>query len=85
LQTAVILCSLKAILEAKHERPAPLLLETHKRAYFWPFSLAFGLLGLVPRQATTGGKPRLLHISKRGNGHRNVVTVALAKSTRMMR
>ena len=26
-------------------------------------------LGLVPRQATTGGKPRLLHISKRGNGY----------------
>jgi transposase len=24
-------------------------------------------LGLVPRQATTGGKPRLLGISKRGN------------------
>jgi transposase len=26
-------------------------------------------LGLVPRQATTGGKPRLLHISRRGNGY----------------
>jgi transposase len=26
-------------------------------------------LGLVPRQATTGGKPRLLGISKRGNGY----------------
>src|SRR6185437_12366388 len=25
-------------------------------------------LGLVPRQMTTGGKPRLLRISKRGNG-----------------
>jgi transposase len=25
--------------------------------------------GLVPRQATTGGKPRLLRISKRGNGY----------------
>ena len=24
-------------------------------------------LGLVPRQATTGGKPRLLGITKRGN------------------
>ena len=26
-------------------------------------------LGLVPRQASTGGKPRLLGISKRGNGY----------------
>jgi transposase len=26
-------------------------------------------MGLVPRQATTGGKPRLLGISKRGNGY----------------
>ena len=26
-------------------------------------------LGLVPRQMTTGGKPRLLGISKRGNGY----------------
>ena len=26
-------------------------------------------LGLVPKQATTGGKPKLLGISKRGNGH----------------
>src|SRR3954452_1573825 len=26
-------------------------------------------LGLVPRQATTGGRPRLLGISKRGNGY----------------
>jgi transposase len=26
-------------------------------------------LGLVPRQATTGGKPKLLGISKRGNGY----------------
>src|SRR5919107_1366781 len=26
-------------------------------------------LGLVPRQVTTGGKPRLLGISKRGNGY----------------
>src|SRR3954470_22295648 len=28
-----------------------------------------GWLGRVPRQATTGGKPRLLGISKRGNGY----------------
>jgi len=26
-------------------------------------------LGLVPRQMTTGGKPRLLGITKRGNGY----------------
>src|SRR4051794_4609569 len=26
-------------------------------------------LGLVPRQATTGGKPRLLGITKRGNAY----------------
>jgi transposase len=26
-------------------------------------------LGLVPRQVTTGGKPQLLGISKRGNRH----------------
>jgi transposase len=26
-------------------------------------------LGLVPRQMTTGGKPKLLGISKRGNGY----------------
>jgi hypothetical protein len=26
-----------------------------------------GLVGLVPRQIATGGKPRLLGISKRGN------------------
>jgi transposase len=26
-------------------------------------------LGLVPKQMTTGGKPKLLGISKRGNGY----------------
>src|SRR5438874_8499164 len=32
-------------------------------------------LGLVPRQATTGGKPRLLHISKRGNGYLRMLLI----------
>src|SRR4029453_5227091 len=32
-------------------------------------------LGLAPRQATTGGKPRLLGISKRGNRYRGVVLI----------
>ena len=31
--------------------------------------------GLVPRQATTGGKPRLLRISKRGNGYLRVLLI----------
>ncbi len=30
-------------------------------------------LGLVPRQRTTGGKPRLLGISKRGNRYLNLI------------
>src|SRR5262245_18031086 len=32
-------------------------------------------LGLVPRQATTGGKPRLLRISKRGNGYLRMLLI----------
>jgi transposase len=31
--------------------------------------------GLVPRQATTGGKPRLLRISKRGKGYLRVLLI----------
>ena len=47
-------------------------------------------LGLVPRQATTGGKPRLLGINKRGNkylrkllihGARSAIPMLLASST----
>jgi transposase len=30
---------------------------------------------LVPRPATTGGKPRLLRISKRGNGYLRVLLI----------
>jgi transposase len=42
-------------------------------------------LGLVPRQATTGGKPRLLGISKRGNRHlrKNLVHGARAALPRL--
>src|SRR4029453_13374750 len=32
-------------------------------------------LGLVPRQATTGGKPKLLRISKRGNGYLGLLLI----------
>ena len=32
-------------------------------------------LGLVPKQVTTGGKPKLLGISKRGNGYLRSFTV----------
>ena len=32
-------------------------------------------LGLVPRQSTTGGKPRLLGISKRGNKYRRKLLI----------
>jgi transposase len=44
-----------------------------------------GWLGLVPRQATTGGKPRLLGISKRGNRHlrKNLVHGARAVLPRL--
>ena len=37
-------------------------------------------LGLVPRQATTGGKPRLLGISKRGNVYLRRLLVHGARS-----
>jgi transposase len=37
-------------------------------------------LGLVPRQATTGGKPRLLRISKRGNGYLRVLLIHGART-----
>jgi transposase len=37
-------------------------------------------LGLVPRQATTGGKPRLLRISKRGNGHLQMLLIHGART-----
>ena len=36
--------------------------------------------GLVPRQATTGGKPRLLHISKRGNGYLRMLLIHGART-----
>lgn len=36
--------------------------------------------GLVPRQATTGGKPRLLRISKRGNGYLRVLLIHGART-----
>ena len=39
------------------------------RSFAWGRDLA-AWLGLTPRQATTGGKPRLLGISKRGNRYR---------------
>ena len=38
------------------------------QSFGWGRDLA-AWLGLVPRQATTGGRPRLLGISKRGNRH----------------
>ena len=38
-------------------------------------------LGLVPRQATTGGKPRLLHISKRGNGYLRMLLIHGARTS----
>lgn len=37
-------------------------------------------LGLVPRQATTGGKPRLLGISKRGNRYLRMLLIHGARS-----
>src|SRR5207245_11327605 len=37
-------------------------------------------LGLVPHQATTGGKPRLLHISKRGNGYLRMLLIHGART-----
>ena len=37
------------------------------RAMTRTIALAFVLLGLVPRQNSTGGKPRLGGITKRGN------------------
>jgi transposase len=37
-------------------------------------------LGLVPRQATTGGKPRLLGISKRGNKYLRKLLIHGARS-----
>ncbi len=37
-------------------------------------------LGLVPRQATTGGKPRLLGISKRGNGYLRMLLIHGART-----
>jgi transposase len=37
-------------------------------------------LGLVPRQATTGGKPRLLRISKRGNGYLRMLLIHGART-----
>ena len=39
-------------------------------------------LGLVPRQATTGGKPRLLGISKRGNVYLRKLLIHGARATR---
>ena len=36
--------------------------------------------GLVPRQATTGGKPRLLRISKRGNGYLRMLLIHGART-----
>jgi len=38
-------------------------------------------LGLVPRQTTTGGKPRLLHISKRGNGYLRMLLIHGARTS----
>src|SRR5436189_3386923 len=37
-------------------------------------------LGLVPRQATTGGKPRLLGISKRGNAYLRMLLIHGART-----
>src|SRR6185312_298298 len=37
-------------------------------------------LGLVPRQATTGGKPRLLGISKRGNRYLRMLLIHGART-----
>ena len=37
-------------------------------------------LGLVPKQVTTGGKPRLLRISKRGNGYMRKMLVHGARA-----
>jgi transposase len=37
-------------------------------------------LGLVPRQATTGGKPKLLRISKRGNGYLRMLLIHGART-----
>jgi transposase len=37
-------------------------------------------LGLVPRQATTGGKPRLMCISKRGNGYLRMLLIHGART-----
>ena len=36
--------------------------------------------GLVPRQATTGGKPRLLRISKRGNAYLRMLLIHGART-----
>lgn len=40
-------------------------------------------LGLVPRQHSTGGKPRLLGISKRGNGNLRRLFIHSARSVAM--
>jgi transposase len=37
-------------------------------------------LGLVPRQATTGGKPKLLGISKRGNSYLRTLLIHGART-----
>jgi transposase len=37
-------------------------------------------LGLVPRQATTGGKPKLLRISKHGNGYLRMLLIHGART-----
>ena len=37
-------------------------------------------LGLVPRQATTGGKPRLLGITKRGNAYLRTLLIHGARA-----
>src|ERR687884_657670 len=41
-------------------------------------------LGLVPKQATTGGKPKLLGISKRGNGYLRKILVHGARAALRM-
>ena len=41
-------------------------------------------LGLVPKQATTGGKPKLLGISKRGNGYLRKMLVHGARAALRM-
>jgi len=38
------------------------------------------MLTAVPRQATTGGKPRLLHISKRDNGYLRMLLIHGART-----